>query len=191
MTLVEPVRQRIDLIVGIRHMVLLVGLLSFCPAIASAQDISVPALKAAFLSNFVKFTDWPEDALPAGRVFTFCVSGDKAVAEALERGVKEHPGQEPVSVIVVTPDGSLRGCHILYLGGLNLREARKAIDALKGTPIFTVSDTDGFAEQGGVAQLRLERGRMRFAINPAAAQRARLALSAKLLSLAIIVKDGQ
>jgi len=40
-----------------------------------------------------------------------------------------------------------------------------------------------------VAQLILENNRMRFAINLAAAQRARLQLSSKLLSLATIVKD--
>jgi hypothetical protein len=168
----------------------LAGLLS-APAAATDQDVTLPSLKSAFLANFAKFAEWPGDALPAGRVFTFCVSGDKAVADALTQSIKEHPGQEPVSVIVVTPEGPLNGCHILYLGGLNLREARRTVEALKGMPIFTVSDVSGFAENGGVAQLRLEQGRMRFAINPAAAQRAHLALSAKLLSLAIIVKDAQ
>jgi YfiR/HmsC-like len=168
----------------------LAALLSGPPA-AMAQDVSVPALKAAFLANFAKFAEWPDDALPAGRVFTFCVSGDKAVAAALEQGLKARPGQDPVSVMFVTADGPLRGCQILYLGGLNLRDARRTLEALNGSPVFTVSDVDGFAEQGGVAQLRLEQGRMRFVINPAAAHRAHIALSAKLLSLAIIVEDGQ
>lgn len=163
---------------------------ALAPSTGTPQDVSLASLKAAFLSNFAKFASWPDDALPAGRVFTFCVSGDKAVAEALEKGIKQHPGQEPVSVVIVKPDGSLTGCHILYLGGINLRDARHTVEPLKGAPVFTVSDVAGFAENGGVAQFRLEDGRMRFAINPAAAQRARLSLSAKLLSLAIIVKDA-
>ena len=62
-------------------------------------------------------------------------------------------------------------------------------DALKDAPVFSVSDRDNFAESGGVAQLILENNRMRFVINLAAAQRARLQLSSKLLSLATIVKD--
>jgi hypothetical protein len=173
-----------------RLVIVLAALLS-APAAASAQDVSLASLKAAFLANFAKFADWPDDALPTGRVFTFCISGDKAVADALEQGIKDRPGQEPMSVVVMTPDGPLRGCHILYLGGINLRDARRVVETLKGMPIFTVSDVDGFAEHGGVTQLRVEHGRMRFAINPAAAQRARLSLSAKLLSLAIIVKDTQ
>jgi uncharacterized protein DUF4154 len=169
---------------------LLAALLSG-PSAAAAQDVSVPVLKAAFLTNFAKFAVWPDEGAPAGRTFTFCVSGDKAVAAALEQGFKAHPGQEPVSVIFVEPDGPLSACQMLYLGGLNLRDTRRALDALKGAPTFTVSDVDGFAQQGGMVQLRLEQGRMRFVINPAAAQRAHIALSAKLLSLATIVKDAQ
>ena len=165
--------------------------LLLAPAAAPAQDVSLPTLKAAFLANFAKFTEWPQDAQPPGRVLTFCVIGDKAVAAALEQGIKDRPGQEPMSVANVTADAPLRGCQVLYLGGMNLRDARRVLETVKGLPIFTVSDVDGFAEHGGVAQLRLERGRMRFAINPAAAQRARLSLSAKLLSLATIVKDTQ
>ena len=42
---------------------------------------------------------------------------------------------------------------------------------------------------GGVAQLVLENGRMRFAINVDAAQRGEPHISSKLLSLAKIIKD--
>jgi hypothetical protein len=160
------------------------------PSAGAAQDVSVPALKAAFLSNFVKFTEWPEDQPAPGRVFTFCIGGDKAVSAALQQSLKAHPGSAPLSVIVVTPDGPLRSCQMLYLGGVDLQQARRVIDGLKGAAVFTISDVEGFAEAGGVAQLRLENGRMHFTINPAAAQRAHLTLSAKLLSLATIVKDG-
>jgi hypothetical protein len=42
---------------------------------------------------------------------------------------------------------------------------------------------------GGVAQLVLENGRMRFVVNVDAARRANLKISSKLLNLARIVKD--
>ena len=60
---------------------------------------------------------------------------------------------------------------------------------MRGAAVFTVGEADHFAESGGIAQLVQDHGRMRFAINPAAAQRARLVLSAQLLNLAIVVKD--
>jgi hypothetical protein len=175
----------------VTRLIIVLAALLFVPSSASAQDVSLPSLKAAFLANFPKFAEWPDDASPPGRMFTFCVAGDKAVADALEQAIKDRPGQEPTSVVFVTLESPLRGCQVLYLGGLSVKELRRTVEALTSMPIFTVSDVDGFAELGGVAQLRLEHGRMRFAINPAAAQRAHLALSAKLLSLATIVKDSQ
>ena len=112
----------------------LLAVLVVAPAAALDQDVSLPSLKAAFLANFAKFTTWPEDAMPAGRVFTFCISGDKAVADALEQSIKDRPGQEPMSVVVVTPDASLRGCQMLYLGGLNTEDHRRTLEPLKGLP---------------------------------------------------------
>jgi hypothetical protein len=169
---------------------ILAGLVSLSPASLAAQTMSVPAIKAGFLANFVKFADWPTDADTTGRPFTFCVVGDKAIADALERIVKQHPGPQPQSVTFVTADAPLRTCQLLYVGGLDSRQSKRVIESLKGAAVFTVSDADGFAELGGVAQLRIVKGRMQFAINPAAAQRARLSLSAKFLGLATIVKDG-
>lgn len=168
----------------------LLAALCCLPCIASAQEVQAHALKAAFLANFAKFVEWPEDAMAPGQVFTFCVAGDKGVSAALEQTVKQYPAADTLRVLTVTPDEPLRTCQMLFLSGGDLRQARKVLESFKPAPIFTVSDIDGFAELGGVAQLKLENGKIHFLINPAAAQRARLALSAKLLSLATLVKDG-
>lgn len=160
------------------------------PVSAIEQDVSVAGLKAAFIANFAKFAEWPESALPPGAVISFCIAGDKAVQQALEANLK-RAGGGAASVRVVAPEGPFAQCQMLYIGNTDVREGRRVIDALQGAPIFTVSDAVGFAEAGGIAELRLQRdGKMRFAINPAAAQRVHVALSAKLLSLATLVKDG-
>ena len=65
------------------------------------------------------------------------------------------------------------------------------VDEMKGASILTVGDGEDFARGGGVIGLFIEDGRMRFAINSDAAQRAGLRLSSKLLSLAKIVKEGR
>jgi hypothetical protein len=173
-----------------RGAILAAVLSSWSPAIA-AQSVSVPALKAAFLLNFVKFAEWPPDAIPSGRLFTFCVAGDKDVAAALQATISKHPGPTPVTLMVVAADGALSSCQLLYLGGVELRQSRRAIEALNGAAVFTVSDVEGFAEMGGIAQFRLEKGQMRFVINPSAAQRVHVSLSASLLNLATLVKDGK
>jgi uncharacterized protein DUF4154 len=156
----------------------------------AAGGVDVSALKAAFLYNFAKFSEWPADVLAPGQRIGMCVVGDAAVADALTQTIKGHEivGHE-LMVAVLKPDESATACHLLYVSASEVKRSAALLVAARGAPVFTVSDGDQFAESGGVAQLIVENDRMRFAINIASAQRGRLAISSKLLSLATIVKD--
>jgi hypothetical protein len=158
-----------------------------------AQTATAAALTSAFLFNFAKFTEWPSDALAPGQRIALCVVGDNAVADALELTIKGHAIENhELTVQLLQADASdLRSCHLLYMSGFDGKRTRQLLESVKAAPVFTASDADQFAELGGVAQLILENGRMRFAINVAAAQRARLQLSSKLLSIAHLTKDEQ
>ena len=157
---------------------------------AGAQDMTAHAAKAVFLYHFANFTEWPADALPPGQRLWLCVLGDNAVANALEQTVKGRAiDNHELAVTVINADGPIRSCHLLYVSRLGGKQAGQLLDSLKNTSIFTSSDGDRFAEMGGVAQLVLKNGRMRFAVNVAAAHRANLKISSKLLSIATIIKD--
>ena len=157
-----------------------------------AQQASAPQLIAAFLLNFVKFTTWPDASLPAGARIVVCVLDDDRVADALTQiTIGKSVGGHPVEVRG-TARRSLPGeCQVMYASGLDRRRVRKLIHATSGLPILTVGVSSDFAEQGGVAYFFVDRGRMRFAVNTRAADRANLRISSKLLSLARIVRyDG-
>src|SRR5688500_12790704 len=89
-------------------------ILLFAPL--AAQDVTEPALKAAYISNFLRFTEWP-DPLAPGEPYVICVRGDDAVREALARDVKNR--QVSAHHIVVPPGEPApnQTCHVLYLGG--------------------------------------------------------------------------
>ncbi len=146
-------------------------------------------LKAAFEFNFVKFTEWPEDMLAAGAPLTMCVFDDRLLAVALERTVSGHTiGGHELRVSSLGPGDSARACHVVDVGGLKPKARADLLADLKRTAVLTVSDAPVFARQGGIAELYAEGNQIRFAVNLAAAQRARLKLSAKLLSLAKLVE---
>lgn len=158
---------------------------------AAAQMATAPALKAAFLYNFAKFTEWPAETLAPGQRLALCVMGDASVADALEQTIEgRHLEGHELTVRVVTIDSPIRSCHLLYATGLDTLRSTQLFQALNGAAVFTVGDGDRFAASGGVAQLILEGDRIRFAVNVGSAQRAKLTLSSKLLSLAKIVKGG-
>jgi hypothetical protein len=58
---------------------------------------------------------------------------------------------------------------------------------IKLLPVLTVSDGKGFAQGGGIIELYVEGGRMRFAIDVDAAQG--LQISSRLLGLAKVIQS--
>lgn len=161
---------------------------SFRGSHVEAQHASAPDLTAAFLLNFVKFTTWPERSLPARARIIICVLDNDRVADALTHiTIGKFVGGHPIEVRAAAQRSVPGDCQIVYGGDLDRRRAQELIDATSGLPILTVGASSDFADQGGVANFFMDSGRMRFAVNTHAADRAQLQISSKLLSLARIV----
>jgi hypothetical protein len=158
------------------------------PAAVSGQAVSEPALKAAFLFNFVKFATWPEDALPPRAPVVLCTT-DEEVAAALEGQVANRTVNDRALVVRrVKPQAPLRGCSLVYTGGLDERRAKAVLATLAGTSVLTVGDAEEFAAAGGMIGLFVADGRMKFTINLGAVGRTRVRLSSQLLTLAKVIK---
>lgn len=162
-----------------------IAALVLMPGAVAAQEVTEPALKAAFIYNFAKFTVWPADAVKGSEPFVMCVLGDPAVGGALERGVKGRVLQgHGMAVSQAGLPGSQRVCHVLYVSGQTAEEAAQLIAGLRDAPVLTISDAEEFTERGGIAQLFFDRGQLRFNVHVASARRARLQISSRLLALA-------
>jgi hypothetical protein len=161
-----------------------------CVPAAHAQDVTEASLKAAFIYNFAKFTEWPADGLPGTAPFNACVLGDAAIGDALERSVKGRLlSGHPISVLRVQIDGPLRTCHLLYVSGVSTMQITAIAAAVRGMPVLTIGDSDDFSRLG-IAHIFVESGKMRFNLNLELAKRSRLQLSSKLLALAAHVHYG-
>jgi len=180
--------RRLELLIAIAAIAL-----CSLPWSAAAQTATAPALKAAFLYNFAKFTEWPDDALTPGVPLLLCVINDRAVSEMLVDLTRGHAinGHALVVSTMKPESAELPSCHLLFMSGIDAPRSRALVDSIAGKPVLTVSDLDKFAQLGGVADFFVENGTMRFTINLEAAQRAGVRLSSKLLSLARFVKDDR
>ena len=162
-----------------------IAILLLTPMAAAAQDVTEPALKAAFIYNFAKFTEWPADAVGTGAPLVLCVLGDAAIGEALERVVKGRTlAGHSISVSKAPPGRPLEACHIAYVSGVTASQAAEVVAGVRDAPVLTISDVEGFTKLGGIAQFFFEHGQLRFDVKLASAKRARLQISSKLLALA-------
>lgn len=156
----------------------------------AATQATSAAVKAAFLFNFVKFTEWP--ALPDKAPLFVCVTGDDEVAEALASTIQRQVvAGHPLALRRLSAQESWQSCQLFFVGEAQSRRSAVELKALEKLPVLTVSDASGFARGSGIVELFVQDNRMRFAINVGAAERAGLRISSRLLSLAQIVEDGR
>ena len=64
------------------------------------------------------------------------------------------------------PTGSIPACHLLYLSGVPETRIAEIVSTLRDTPVLTVSDSETFTKRGGIVQIFVESGKMKFRINP-------------------------
>jgi hypothetical protein len=151
------------------------------------RTASKDEVKAAFLFNFAKFVEWPSDSLSGsnapirigvlGRNDPFIATLEKTV---YGKKIDEHP-----VVVEIYEEIPGEPPHILFISPTERRPFRRALAQVNGKPVLTASEAEGFPESGGVINFKMEGRKMRFEINPKAAERNRLKLSSKLLGVAM------
>lgn len=147
------------------------------------------AVKAAFLFNFAKFVEWPPEAFPtADSPVVIGIVGSDPFGSILDDLTRdERINGRSILVRRLKWDDDIASCHLLFVSPSEWRQMPQLVARLDGTSVLTVGEHDGFATSGGMIHLAREDYRIRFEINLRAAERARLKISSKLLSLATIV----
>ena len=143
-------------------------------------------VKGAFLLNFTKFVDWPAQVFKGpGDPIAICILGENPFGPGLDRAARETAAaNRTVSVRQVSDGQQARQCQIVFMGAAEHKRSRAWLEALRGGNVLTVGESEGFLANGGVVIFKLEGERVRIEISTAAADRAGLHISAKLLNLA-------
>ena len=143
-------------------------------------------LKATFIFNFVKFTDWPAAAFTNGTApIVIGMVGESPFDHTLDELVSgEAIDGHRLVVRRLKPDEDFSPYHVLFICRSEKDRLPTLLATLKKKPILTISDLDRFCEQGGMINLALAAGgTVQPEINPAAAKLAGLQISSHLLSL--------
>lgn len=148
-------------------------------------------VKAAFIYNFTKFVEWPLTALADNAPLQLCVLGkDDTSPRLLQLQGREAQGH-PLQVRQLAHPDELAGCHVMYIARGHARLLPPNHKLFSGNGLLTVSDTPGFVRQGGMIELFVESSRVQFMVNVDNAQQADLKISARMLQLARIPRQGE
>jgi len=151
---------------------------------AAAEAVLEYEVKAAFLLNFTKFTDWPTSAFAnPDSPLTICILGRDPFGRALDDVLQgEEVDGHKLAVRRISQNPEPQACQVLFVGN-GEKEVRKILGGL-GRGVLTAGDGEGFIRDGGIIAFVLENRRVRFDINQSAAEAAGLKLSSQLLSVA-------
>jgi hypothetical protein len=157
---------------------------------AQAPAFDEYQVKAAFLYNFAKFVDWPAGTFAnAADPIGICIAGPNPFGSALEEMVQgKKVGDRPFVVRHLPDPQNADKCQILFIGAAEWKRIRATPDVLPKHAVLTVGETDDFTTLGGIIGFKLDGTRVRLLIAAETADRAKLHISSKLLSLAEIVK---
>lgn len=153
---------------------------------AKAED----ALKAGFLYNFAKFTEWPEmDDLDFS--IQFCVEENTLDPSVFEGWGRKQVKKRPVRVTLFDEYDSknLKSCDIVFIRNTD-ENLSELLELAEENGILTVSDSEGFGKRGGHIELYLADRKLRFKVNLESLDAARLSLGAGVLRLAEIVTSS-
>jgi hypothetical protein len=173
-------------------------------AFGEAIDVEKAAtIKAAYLLNFVRYTQWPDDAFEApDSPIVLTAVGDCEISRVLAEVVRRS---EPINGRRVAlqhapyPENdadrqefwrSLDQSHLVFVCSVGPEPVDSIVERCGASKKLTVGDTPGFAADGGMLGFVFREGRIVFQANPKAIQKSQVTVSAKVLKLAQIVGEN-
>ena len=144
-------------------------------------------VKAAYLLNFSRLTQRPPQNLPDGSApFVMGVlGGNDEFIDILKETIRgQRVEAHPIIVKRLGAEDNLSYCHLLFFRSSARKNTQAAITGLGQANILFVGEDPDFLRQGGMINLFLEDGRVKFEISHDALDRTNLHFSPKLLALA-------
>jgi hypothetical protein len=171
----------------------LILLLLFCAMLlpgAAAPGPREHDVKSALLFNFTRFVEWPDSAFATESTpVVIGILGRDPFGTILDDIVRDEKcGSRSIKVERYRNVESARDCQIVFISESEQADLPRIFRVLKGRPILTVGDVDGFLQKGGMIRfIKDPAGKIHLNINLNAIKAADLTVSAKLLRIAEVV----
>jgi hypothetical protein len=175
---------------GIASFLLLLAAFAGTAAPARAQP-SETAVKAAFLTKFPAYVDWPSTLhLAPNMPIALCIVGNDPFGRTIDAAARgQEVDHHPLVVKRMPTAAGADGCQVAFVDGDKGHSTAEMLHALQGKPVLTVTDGRAGSDRG-IIHFVLDGGRVRFHIDQAAAENCGLSLSARLLAIALSVRTS-
>lgn len=167
--------------------VLALVLAGACGPAARAQAAPEHQAKIVLMDKLTRFVEWPPGAGRAG-AFVLGVLGRTPFGDDLDayfatRTLKDRP----VQVRALRQAADLGECDLLFICASERPRLGAILAQVKGRPVLTVADSEGFAQAGVMVAMVRSGARLGFEVNLAPVREAGLRMAPGFLQLARLV----
>ncbi len=161
----------------------------------SKAEETLPSLeyqiKASLVFNFLKFIEWPSEEEQMAKSIRLCVVGPDRFGAALTQLQTENIRSRPLTITFLLPDSlpDPLQCDVIFISATPVIDTDRILSKTTGQSVLTVGESPDFLQHGGIITILVEGDRVVFDISRAAARRAQLKLSSRLLRVARNVHD--
>ena len=147
-------------------------------------------IKAAFLINFIRFTEWPGDAFAGPNTpLVLVIFGKDPFGRAAFNEVASKPVNGRRLEIRRTKNlKDIEGCHFLFINSVDDKALAAVINTVRNKHVLTVGEGSKFSEAGGMIRFYIENTNVKFEIKLTEVQHSDLKISANLLNLAKVIR---
>ncbi len=159
---------------------LFIGLV-FSTQLQAVTHINEYQVKAAFLYNFIAFTQWPEDI---DQTLNLCVYGKDYFGQEIDKLQAKSVNSNNIKILRLTGLERSKECHVLFISKSVINNLPSILASVQGKPVLTIADSPKAATQGVVINMNLTQNKVNFEVNLESARSVGLDISARLLQLA-------
>lgn len=182
MDTVNPIKilSRLGVRLRYRLITLFIGLVLSTQLLA-VTHINEYQVKAAFLYNFIAFTQWPDDI---DQTLNLCLYGKDYFGQEIDKLQARVVDDNNINVLRLTSLEKSKECHVLFISKSAIDNLPNILASVEGEPILTIADSPGTARKGVIINMSLTQNKITFEVNLESARNVRINLSARLLQLA-------
>lgn len=153
-------------------------------------------VKSACILNFLKFIEFSsEQTADKSETINIALVGDSSAIEIIRKTMQNKTSDNKQIIILSYPDvkhllEDNRVHHVVYFVAPRGADFIESLPSLSKVARLTISDTPDFCRHGGIINFRIDNGKVRFDINPAAAKQANIKIRSQLLKLANIIEHS-
>lgn len=145
--------------------------------------------QSVLIYKFISYFTWPQTVYLSNNVksITVCIFGKDNLGKTLDQLAAASQEKDKIKITIKRGVENSAGCNIAYIADSQKADYEKILSEIGKQPVLTVSEIQGFAQKNGVLEFTVKRGKLKFEINKAAANKQGLKISPDLLELAVNV----